>query len=155
MLTFEQGGGNVYDDCSINPNSFTFIAETIDTVENSIAIQRTYSIADECGNLSSCTQQIMEDIETNIENLSENEFTCKFFPNPSNGIFTVDINGIRKNKVFIDITNSSGEQVLHKEIWTDNSSFRDIINLSSSASGVYFVMIINEGNILSKSLVMH
>ncbi len=56
LAAYEAAFGNVTDDCNVDPNSFTYAETSSGTCPTTIT--RTYTIADDCGNTSSCMQTI-------------------------------------------------------------------------------------------------
>ena len=67
------------------------------------------------------------------------------FPNPSNGIFNVEGNGIRK----IEVIDALGQIVLSKEVEDDSQQ----INLSNRASGVYLLRVITDKGISTNQII--
>ena len=67
------------------------------------------------------------------------------FPNPSNGIFNVEGNGIRK----IEVMDALGQIILSKEVEDDSLQ----INLSNNASGVYLLRVITDNGISTNQII--
>ena len=61
---FVAAGGSASDNCSINENSFMWINDESDGEDCPKLITRTYQIADDCGNIATCTQMITIDDQT-------------------------------------------------------------------------------------------
>lgn len=78
-------------------------------------------------------------------NASENE--NKIYPNPTSGILKIDIKNTT-GKSEIEIFNSLGQSV-----FKNTASNETEINISTFASGIYFVKIQNGQNILTKKIV--
>ena len=67
------------------------------------------------------------------------------FPNPSNGIFNVEGNGIRK----IEVMDALGQIIFSKEVEDDSQQ----INLSNRASGVYLLRVITDNGISTNQII--
>ena len=85
-----------------------------------------------CSDTSLCTNINTDGIKLNIK-----ESNILIYPNPNNGLFTVELNG----KSQISIINTLGEVVLVEEL----DKGKQNINLLKCADGIYFVKIIREG----------
>ena len=59
--SFIAAGGDFLDNCAIDSSSFSFLGETTDGNVCPETITRTYSIADSCGNATTCVQIIVVD----------------------------------------------------------------------------------------------
>ena len=63
LLEFEDANGSATDNCGLNEGSFGLLSET----QNLNVFTRTYQIADNCGNTTTCTQTItVEDTEAPV-----------------------------------------------------------------------------------------
>ncbi|MBR3730380.1 MAG: T9SS type A sorting domain-containing protein [Bacteroidales bacterium] len=67
------------------------------------------------------------------------------YPNPSNGIFTIQGKDIRKVEVF----DTYGQVILSKEVKSDHEQ----IDLSNNPAAVYFIRVITEEGIITKQLI--
>ena len=81
----------------------------------------------------------------------EEENSTRIYPNPSNGLFTLDLKGrIRKIQVF----NYNGKLVLEQD--KSNSTELVDINLSNENTGVYLLKATTaEGKVVTFKLIMH
>ena len=77
-------------------------------------------------------------------NDNEHDFV-NIFPNPSNGIFNIEGNGLRK----IEVVNAFGQTVLLREV--ENSLMQ--IDLGDKAAGVYLLRVITNNGITTKQLI--
>ena len=69
----------------------------------------------------------------NIEDLA-------IYPNPNNGIFTVQFNSTSNNEVKIGVHDVRGRQIFDKT-YQNNGLFNQSLNLNNVQSGVYFVTV--------------
>jgi len=79
------------------------------------------------------------DTLTGIEHPQENVTLCSITPNPNNGNFILQYNGINE-KAEIDIFDITGKLLLHEKIYSNKTEF----NLSSVPSGLYVIVVTTE-----------
>lgn len=63
------------------------------------------------------------------------------YPNPNNGVFFLDIEGLNGQKVAYIILDASGRVIDRVELNAGQASFRETINMNNAASGVYFIQL--------------
>ncbi|MBA3898694.1 MAG: S8 family serine peptidase [Bacteroidetes bacterium] len=75
--------------------------------------------------------------------LSVNKFSMagnvNVYPNPSMGVFTLNINGYDREAVKMNVTSLDGRSILSKNLNPSNSDFSTQIDLSSYAKGIYIL----------------
>ncbi len=76
------------------------------------------------------------------------------YPNPSNGLFTMDVNLNQSMKLDIVVVNVLGETVAVKEINALNGVSSEVIDLSTDAPGVYFLKIMSENVAISTQVLV-
>ena len=76
---------------------------------------------------------------------SEAQTSVKVYPNPTQGVFSVEGAGIRRIEVF----NAFGQAVYSEE--TSNETFR--IDLSDKAAGVYMLRVVTESGVTNQQLI--
>jgi len=121
--------------------SGTATSYTWSTTENTMdiavspTVQTTYTVngtdANGCENTTTITQDVS--LCTGITTLS-NDYTIKLYPNPTNGLLTLELNAAAK----VTITNALG-QVVFAETFDAGKHSLDIKN---ETTGVYFVNVI-------------
>lgn len=62
-----------------------------------------------------------------------------YYPNPTTGMLNVDITGLVGEDITLTVTNMHGQQVFNTFIENAPSNLRDVIDISTEASGVYFI----------------
>ena len=62
-----------------------------------------------------------------------------YYPNPTTGMLNVDITGLFGEDITLTVTNMHGQQVFNTFIENAPSNLRDVIDISTEASGVYFI----------------
>lgn len=75
------------------------------------------------------------------------------FPNPTNGLFNIELNTNPVDEVVISVTNITGQQIYNKTINNANGTLNIPVDLSKNATGVYMVQITTDGKSVSKYLV--
>ena len=80
--------------------------------------------------------------------------TISVYPNPSNGLFTMDVNLNQSMKLDIVVVNVLGETVAVKEINALNGISSEVIDLSSDAPGVYFLKIMSDNVAISTQVLV-
>jgi hypothetical protein len=79
-----------------------------------------------------------------------NTIGVQIVPNPNDGIFIVTLDNIAGREVRVNVLNALGQQVYTGEPSTDYVKHMDITHL---ASGVYYVQIITEGEVVVKKVI--
>ena len=82
----------------------------------------------------------------------EKPFSFSIFPNPNNGQFTLEINGLSKEDFRVELINIIGEIVFKKEIGRTSAMKFD---LSSSENGIYILRLISGSDSIDQRLVIY
>ena len=80
--------------------------------------------------------------------------TIAVYPNPSNGIFNLDVNFNDATDLDLVVVNMLGEEVAVKQINASNGIHSDVIDLSTSAPGVYFLKVISDNKSISTQVLV-
>jgi len=75
-----------------------------------------------------------------VDEVKSNSEEVKVWPNPSNGVFTVEQESEKENEV-IEVYNELGEKVYSNELLARNYQF--VIDLSSQPEGIYLYRILS------------
>ena len=67
------------------------------------------------------------------------DVSVTYYPNPTNGMLNVDVTGLVGQDITLSVTNMHGQSVFNTTIENAPSNLRDVIDLSTEASGVYFI----------------
>jgi hypothetical protein len=99
--------------------------------------------------------------EINIEikdctSIDENEQTVKLavFPNPNNGVFSLQLNTLNTQTVTIRVTDLTGKTVYRSEEIRINGSYNQQIDLSNLSGGVYNIFVIGDKGVAEKKVVI-
>jgi len=78
--------------------------------------------------------------------------SMNIYPNPSNGLFTLEMNASKAGTFNVEIINIQGQVVFTREINQDGF-YKETIDISNNASGIYYLRI-NDGKNLKVSKIM-
>jgi hypothetical protein len=94
-----------------------------------------------CDIQSACIDLAFVGIEENVS-----EFVS-VYPNPTNGIFTVNVNDTKATS--ISVLNTLGEEIYQAKCNGNNT----VVDLKNAANGVYFIQVATEAGILNQRIV--
>jgi len=101
-----------------------------------------------------CQEKKSKSLKSNTDFLkpesAENGYEYKIWPNPSTGIFLLSQEFIAPIDAELSVYNASGTKIYHTLL--DNSSELKI-DLSNYPDGLYYLRIINQGNLYSKKII--
>lgn len=111
----------------------------------------TLTVTNDCG-----TDTYSEDVLMTTVGIEEIEGlgTITVYPNPSNGIFQLDVNLNEALVLDMVVVNMLGEEVAVKQINAVNGIHSGVIDLSTSAPGIYFLKIISDNNTISTQVLV-
>ncbi len=75
----------------------------------------------------------------------------KIYPNPSQGIFTLDLNNLVEGKYTIQVTDISGRLMLSRKVNVSGARFSERLNMQEFADGIYFCNVIGPDFIKKQS----
>ncbi|MCB2196816.1 MAG: choice-of-anchor J domain-containing protein [Bacteroidetes bacterium] len=78
--------------------------------------------------------------------------SMNIFPNPNNGMFTLEMNASKAGSFNVQIINIQGQVVYNKEVNQDGF-YKEQIDISNEASGIYYIRI-NDGKNTKVSKIM-
>ena len=74
------------------------------------------------------------------------------YPNPSNGIVNIDLQGALAQTASLEVYNAMGQLVVSKNYNEVSGKFE--VNLSGNAAGVYTIKLIANGEVVTKRVVL-
>lgn len=115
------------------PNAFSSNAEDINGLGDG-----TYqvTVTDENG----CSINMSFDVTTGVTEL-ENGVEVSVFPNPTNGVVTLNLNGLNGQSVNVSIVDAQGRVVLQEGLNAGGVQYSKNIDLSFAANGFYFMQV--------------
>ncbi len=78
--------------------------------------------------------------------------SLKIYPNPSNGIFTIQLNEICDKNITVQIFNMQGQEVYHTNSEIQN---KFVIDLSKSQRGVYIIRIAGKNTSITNKIIIY
>jgi membrane-associated protease RseP (regulator of RpoE activity) len=76
------------------------------------------------------------------------------FPNPSDGIFNIQLDLPEEGRTSIQVFNSQGQRVYENNLGNFSGVFSDRIDISSTAKGIFFLLVRQGDQTLSKQLML-
>ena len=128
-----EGGTEDYTYDWSGPNGFSSDEEDIDGLE---AGEYTVTVTDENG----CTVTETFNVLVGIEEIF-NSVEVSLMPNPSEGEFYLDLAGLDGQEVAYQVVDMQGRVVLDENIEWNAAEVRELIDLTSQSSGLYYLMI--------------
>lgn len=107
----------------------------------------------DCGNgVTSAQYDVLCNVCTGIG--EENIQKISIYPNPNNGIFTVEFGNVLSEDVTIKVLNTLGKIVYEEAGISVNSGYKRTIDLSSEYKGMYFLVIENyQGSTVNRIII--
>ena len=114
-------------------------------------ITYTYTDANGCTNSSEAELYVGECL--GIDEFA-NDISVEIYPNPNNGMFTLNLNTNGNETVNILVLNSIGEAVYKLDNISINNSYKNEINLSEFSEGLYYIHISSGDSYYLKKVVV-
>ena len=94
-------------------------------------------------------------IKTDVPILQTTDFTCKIFPNPNNGMFTLELESDQPAVFELELFTSNGESVVKQIVNHPSGKLQIPFGKASLADGVYYLQIKYGHNILSRQIIVN
>ena len=122
----------------VNPYTYSWSSSAATDTATGLTNGQTYTVT--ATDHNGCSGTATVSISTGIESIAAGVTNFSVFPNPSNGIFTANVSLVAASDVTISVTDMTGSKIFES---TDKAvkEINKQINLSSIATGIYFVSV--------------
>lgn len=96
---------------------------------------------------------IRDNLVTGVSTM-KNEITFNMYPNPSNGVLTVDYSGLRGNKLQFKIVDATGRQVYAQTFNNYSQRNTESVNIDFLKDGVYICILNSSGQQMTGRIVI-
>jgi len=93
------------------------------------------------------------DIGTGV-NAIANNVNLTVYPNPTTGVFTLNVNTTDVNELDIKVMNMQGQVVFAKNNFDNIANVNEQIDLSENANGIYFVTVTTDKGVITHKVVV-
>lgn len=97
---------------------------------------------------------VIDPASVGINALQNNIGYFRVSPNPNNGSFNINMNGLDAGNVNIQVYNVTGELIFETTADTNNGAFDKNVRLKDAANGVYFVKVSSANKTFSKKVLI-
>ena len=141
VAAFIDNGGNIYDNCGLDEYSFVLDSASVYITGESYKVRREYSVADLCGNIASCYNEITVLFPSPAIKINSNGLKYMIVPNPNSGRFSFrTISAINEN-IDLKLMNSKGQLVEERIIESSKSEWEEFFDVSHLSKGIYYLII--------------
>jgi hypothetical protein len=147
-----------------NPNSFAYVPDPTNPGEwKTETVQLTgfnkpdvivkfVTTSDNGNNLYLDNVNLSQSSPTGISKVNATQTSVNLFPNPTNGVTTLNINSAKNTNAKITVMNTLGQVVYTKEVSLNEGTNTLQIDAKEYASGVYNVMVNTDNGSIVKKL---
>jgi hypothetical protein len=93
------------------------------------------------------------DIPTAVSTVGNN-VALTVYPNPNNGVFTLNVNTIDVKELNITVMNVQGQTVYNKNNFDNLTNVNEQIDLSKNAKGVYFINVTSDKGVKTHKVIV-
>jgi hypothetical protein len=112
------------------------------------------TIIAEVYNDQQCVKRDTIEVEfRNCTGIDENNISMKIYPNPNNGVFSVELEAIRDEIVTVSIISQQGAVVYQNENLKIKGAEKLTIDLGQQAAGIYQLFVKGKNSLISKKIV--
>lgn len=88
---------------------------------------------------------------TNFKEINKNE-NIEIYPNPGNGLFTINLNHDNFNETTLAVYNILGENIMQHQFGKADAQFK--LDLTKQENGIYFIQIKNGSTLTTKKIAV-
>ncbi|MCZ2247505.1 MAG: GEVED domain-containing protein [Bacteroidia bacterium] len=109
------------------------------------------TVGNNCGSITINQQVVI--IGTGIESLSDGT-SLELYPNPASDVINLSFNGSKTHSLAVRVVNVNGQLVYTDVVNQYSGQYKNQIDLSAAAKGVYFVQIITDNGTINRKVVL-
>lgn len=152
-----QNGDTLKSSYTIGNQWFKDGVELLGASEQTLVLSNSgnYKVSVTLGSGCSTESTSYSAIKTDVPIIQTADFTCVVFPNPNNGMFTINLES-EQNEIFeLELFTSNGESIVRKSIKHLAGIQQIPFGKTSLANGVYYLQIKHGTNYLSRQIVVN
>jgi hypothetical protein len=90
------------------------------------------------------TQSVSVAVLDAIDDIKKGDI--KVYPNPTDGLFSIEISGLDRNDVFLNlhVLDANGRRIQSSNLTYYSGVYKGMLSLTAYASGVYYVRLLDE-----------
>jgi hypothetical protein len=129
-------------------NSYTWqpLSVSGSSVSDTPSASQVYTVSGTAANgcVGNSTISVSVSLCTGIAQLNGNSIKYNVFPNPAKDQITLNVNTPKNIEILVELIDGSGKLILKQTVKFDKTKTDQQINISSVASGVYFIKLISK-----------
>jgi len=114
-----------------------------------------YTVSVTLGSGCSRESKTYNAIKTDVPIIQTADFICRVFPNPNNGMFTVELESDHPYVFGLELFSSNGRSIVNKTVNYTSGIQHIPFGKSSIAKGVYYLQINFGSNVLSRQIIVN
>lgn len=114
-----------------------------------------YKVGVTLGSGCSSESAIYNAIKTDIPIIQTADFNCRVFPNPNNGMFTVELESDRSEVFAFELFTSDGKSVIKQSFEHPSGKQRILFGKSKLTDGIYYLQIKYGSYFLSRQIIVN
>lgn len=110
------------------------------------------TVGNDCGSIT--INQDVTIVGTGVETLSDGT-SFELYPNPTSDLINVAFNGSKTHSLTVRVMNTNGQLIYTDAVGQYAGQYKNAIDLSTFAKGVYFVQLITDEGTINRKVVLH
>jgi hypothetical protein len=94
-------------------------------------------------------------LKTTIATIQTSEFTCKVFPNPNDGMFTIELESTKSEVLVLELFTSDGKSVVKQSVNHSSGTQQIPFGKALITAGIYYLQISFGPNTLSRKIIIN
>ena len=82
-------------------------------------------------------------------------FAVHMSPNPSEGLFSINVSGVNNQHVRITVTDNTGKSVYTNEFLSAEPTVKKLIDITTLPKGIYFVRVENDSQFRINKMIIN